>query len=64
MTQYSLGVGLKKFKNKVTTTVSEDLQHLHDLEAFTLIDISKMKTEKLYELESLMFLKEKYIHMN
>ena len=60
MNQYLPRVGLKNFKKRVTTAVSEELQQLRVYEEFSPMDSINLTTEnKQKALEPLMFLEEK-----
>eukprot|EP00957_Ditylum_brightwellii_P127507 9723822-Ditylum_brightwellii.AAC.1 len=60
MTQYSLGKGLKKFKEKAAEAVVDEFTQLHKKETFEPVNYEDMAEEERDEaLEALMFLKEK-----
>eukprot|EP00957_Ditylum_brightwellii_P096167 7326535-Ditylum_brightwellii.AAC.1 len=60
MTQYSLGKGLKKFKEKAAEVVMDKFTQLHKKETFEPVSYEDMSEEERDEaLEALMFLKKK-----
>ena len=60
LTQYSIGAGLRKFKQKGEAGVTKELTQMHNMTVFTPVyKDSLTKEERKKALASLMFLKEK-----
>ncbi len=60
MVQYSIGVGIEKFKERGEAEVSKELTQMHDMQVFWPICKDDLTyNEKKKALASLMFLKEK-----
>ena len=60
MQQYNLGKGLNKFGNKGKIAVTKELQQMHDMGAFTLMDATTLTcTDRKNLIAALMSLAEK-----